>query len=370
MKANPRQQAEALHDTMARLYKAGFTLIPMGGDDGKKPLITGWKGRRLPFDAVIKRMQNARSQTYAVRLEGLLVVDIDTDNEATRAIFDSRFKPSTVQVGTARGAHHYYRHEGLVPKAIRGDGIAIDFKAGGSQYVLGPGSIRPDGTVYGPLDGALGFSVLPSFRDALPPASKPKVQVGERNTTLHKKAAEYAPFADDFDGLLADLVALRDIEFDDAASVSDDEILKVAQWAWRLRTENRLWSKRNSAVQINRLVLDCLLPVEYGTEAVALYSLIQSEHGHKPGKVFAVVPDALIAAGRIKMSRSALYRARRLLIDKHLIALVRKGFTRGDQHHPDLFRLQSPVIAASLREQGGGVYSLTYVTNVEHGEAA
>lgn len=368
--------AEPVQDIIIRLYQAGFTLIPMGGDDGKKPLISGWKGRRLPLDAILKRMINGRSQTYAVRLDGMLVVDLDTDNEETRALFASRFPASCVTVRTARGLHHYFRHEGIVPKAVRAEGIAIDFKSGSGQYVLGPGSIRPDGTVYQPVDGQLGATALPAFRDTLPPAGGPKkVPKGERNPALWRRAIEYAPLADDFDGLVGDLVALRDIEFDDAASVPDAEIDKVARWAWQLRLQGNLWSKRNSGVKINRLVLDYLLPRRDGADALALYNLIQSEHGHVPGKKFAIVPDAIIDAGRIGMPRMRVYRARKVLLDAKLLALVKQGQFTDGQRQPDQFRLQSPLVAAALRsqaegERGRGVSTLISISNVGHGEAA
>jgi Bifunctional DNA primase/polymerase, N-terminal len=132
-----------LDATMSRLFSSGFTLIPLGGADGKKPLIAGWNGRRLPLDACMKRMRAVNCRTYGIRLDGLIVVDCDTDNDATRALVAERFAASNVTVRTGRGRHHYFRHDGLIPKAIREDGVAIDFKAGNSAFVVGPGSIRP-----------------------------------------------------------------------------------------------------------------------------------------------------------------------------------------------------------------------------------
>ena len=146
------------------------------------------------------------------------------------------------------------------------------------------------------------------------PASGTAGFIGDRNGALHRKAVEYAPVADSLDGLIGDLAAMRDIEFDDAATVPDSKIIKVAEWAWKLRTENRLWAEsENSVVQINRLVLDMLLPLAKGADAYALYSVVIANHGHQPGKIFAIVPDGMISAGLLGIGRRQIYRARVLL---------------------------------------------------------
>jgi len=356
----------SLRETMEHLYAANFVLIPLGGPDGKKPLILGWKGRRIPLEACFRRMANANSQSYGIRLDGLLVVDIDTDNQETRDYFASRFQQSDVVVRTGRGAHHYYQSEGFVPKAVRLDDVSLDFKAGSAQFVVGPGSVRPDGWHYLPVRGMLGTSALPTFRDRVPLVAVNdggKVQRGERNGALWRRAVEYAPFADNFDGLLADLVALRDIEFDDAASVPDAEIQKVADWAWKLRLEGKLWAGRNSEMGINRLATDLLLPRADGADALALYVLLISNHGHQPGKIFAVVPDGIIAAGLLGMSRRQIYRARNVLVEVGLLAIVRKGRVK----QPNEYRLQSPRVAAALKaDQGGRVYPITFSTSEAH----
>jgi hypothetical protein len=49
------------------------------------------------------------------------------------------------------------------------------------------------------------------------------VPIGSRHPALVKKACEYGHCVDTFEELLADLMALRDLEFEEAGSVSDDE---------------------------------------------------------------------------------------------------------------------------------------------------
>ena len=96
-------------DTMRRLYEAGFSLIPLGRENGKKPLVSSWTGRRLPLVTVIKRMQEVGSATYGIRLNDLTVVDCDTDNAETRQLVRERFGATPVMVRTARGVHYYFK---------------------------------------------------------------------------------------------------------------------------------------------------------------------------------------------------------------------------------------------------------------------
>jgi hypothetical protein len=121
-------------------------------------------------------------------------------------------------------------------------------------------------------------------------------------------------------------------------------------------------------MKVNRSAMDQLLARSDGGGAALLYMLLLSNHGHHPGKVFAISADAMIAAGLIKMDRMQLYRARDVLLDECLLLQVRVGKGR----HPSLFRLASPMIAAALRErkdmdrEGGGRTSITLVSNERH----
>jgi hypothetical protein len=120
-------------------------------------------------------------------------------------------------------------------------------------------------------------------------------------------------------------------------------------------------------MKINRMAMDRLLVRPDGGDASLLYMLLLSNHGHHPGKVFAIAADAMIAAGIIKMERMQLYRARDVLLEECLLVQVRAGRGR----HASLFRLTSPMIAAALRERkekeiGGRKSSITLVSPVRH----
>lgn len=362
--ATLKTRPELLQGNIERLYRAGFALIPLGGPDGKKPLVANWIGKRLPLDVIVRRMANGNSRSYGVRLDGLLVVDQDTDNQQTREVFSRRFDPSSVMVKTSRGLHHYYENHGAVPKAIRDLNVAVDFKAGSRAFVLGPGSVRPDGTVYEAVAGDLAADQLPEFRDrgTVHSIRFRSAPTGSRHTHLIKKAVEYAPVVEDFDGLMADLLGLRDLECDDPDSIPDDEVTNIARWAWRHRLEGTLWSGRNSTVQINRMVLDWLLPRQDGPDALALYLLLLSNHGHQPGKTFAIVPDALLSSELMGKSRRQIYRARDTLLEIGLLRLVRRGRVK----EPNLYQLRSPLTAAGPLIQGGRVLAFTLSASEAH----
>ena len=186
---------------------------------------------------------------------------------------------------------------------------------------------------------------------------------GRRNSVLWKRAVEYASLVDNVEGLIADLAALRNIEFDDPATVPDSEVIKVATWAWKRRLAGSSWSGRNSEVKINRLVLNALLPLPCGFEAYSLYSLLLANHGHRPARPFAIVPDAMKSAGLLNIGRRQTYRARDLLLEHGLLAQVRHG---GGIGNPSLYRLQSPAIAFTSSGKGGRVYSITSSSLLPH----
>ncbi len=365
------QARENLRANIKALYNAGFTIIPLGGPDGKKPLVKGWDGRRrLPLSAVLNRLAANGSLSFGIRLDDLLVVDTDTDNLQTTKLIDERFGRSTVQVRTSRGLHQYFRCPAVgpiaIPRAIRDTDVAVDFKSGKNAYVVGPGSVRPAGTVYEQLIGDLATSELPAFIDraAGPDAPTHRVPNGSRNRALVRFARQQVAVVGSLDALVAELMDFRNLEVEDPASVFDDEVLEVANWAWNLRLEGKLWRGRNSEVRINRLALDLLLPRDGGDVAIALYLLLVSEHGHLPGKLFAIVPTAIIKAGRMSTSRNKLYKARDTLLEEHLLELVHRG--RGKKPH--MYRLRSAIVADALSSVGEGerVSTFTLLPDVGH----
>ena len=133
---------------MSALYEQGFSLVPLGaGDNGKSPLVRFSGRKRLPFNTVIQIMQKHQSCVYGLRLESLVVIDCDTDNQQTNEYVKRRFGESNYQVKTPRGRHHYFRGQTKCT-SIRHNDIVIDIKSGTGSYVVGSGSIRSDDAFY------------------------------------------------------------------------------------------------------------------------------------------------------------------------------------------------------------------------------
>jgi hypothetical protein len=103
---------------MTRLYNAGFSLIPLGGGDGKRSIVRFGSRRRLPLEVVVNRMLAGGTRTYGIRLGGLLVVDVDTDTPEARAYVEAHFGSSPVRTLTPRGFHLYFRHAGEKPNDV------------------------------------------------------------------------------------------------------------------------------------------------------------------------------------------------------------------------------------------------------------
>ena len=321
---------------IVRLSHAGFSLLPLGtGDDGKGPLL-GFKNiSKIPLKNVLGVMRGRSSQMYAVRLPGLLVIDIDTDTQQAHAFVEKYFGNSSVQVKTPRGLHHYYNlpHGIQAPKNIRMNDIAVDFKHGANSYVAGPYSVRSDGGEYLPIVGALGQTLLPAFTQKTPysgvqcntkpgPLAGGGIGTGRRNAFLTRKSIEFVQCVDSEADLLSELMAQRDYDCESPETISDGELIGIASWAWGLRTQNRIFEGRNSGVIIKRNIMDQLLCLPYGQNAFALHCILETSHGHIPGKRFRIDPIAMKRDGLISFGRDACFQARNLLIEQRLLRRV------------------------------------------------
>jgi hypothetical protein len=337
--------------------------MPLGGEDGRTPALRfkkddGTPAGRHPLTSVVNKLITIPSRNYAIRLNGLLVVDIDTDTPEACAYVERRFGASTVRVKTRRGVHHWFRFEGKPPAKVRLPGIAIDFKAGIQQLAAGPFAERKDGAQYLPLVGRLeSVAALPEFVDREPPVEPEqeihftptgKVAVSSRNTAIWRAAIEYAPCVDSLAALAADLRGHRDWHFEHPQSVSDDEVRRVAEWAWQKRLDNQIWSGRSSEVRFPRSVMDRLLRHKHGADAFLLYCLLRSEHGHIPGRIFPIVPEAMRKADLIDMSRNRLYRAIHVLVAEGLLV----NFGQDGLNRANCYQLTGMV---GSRLQGEGV---------------
>ena len=339
---------------ISRLYSAGFSLLPLGGPDGKKPIVEYRDRKRLPLSMLVDRMANAGSRTFGLRLKGLLVVDVDADTPQAREYVARQFGTSPARTRTGRG-FHYFRLAGVKPKQVRLPGISIDFKSGENEFVVGPQSERPDAVVYWPEGRLTALEGLPWFDDRDDNASEPepakcngRYPQGVRHQMLKRRAHQLALAADSFGDLFANLLAFREWEIENPADFSDARLEKLALWFWHKRENGELWSGRNSVVQIHRVALDELARRGEGL-GFLLYGILVSTHGHNLEALFAIVPDGLRTSGRLKAGRRQIYAAIDLLMELGLLhCRVRP---RGKRNH-FLYQLGDAMHTGG---KGGGV---------------
>lgn len=319
---------ERFRNELARLARAGFSVIPLGGGaDGKSPLVGTWSQPKISLRQVFGPLYRTGSQMYGIRLDKFVVVDCDEDSPELVAQLEARFGPSPVHVKTPRGRHLYYRALcGEKAPNLRAEGLPVDIKTGANAYVVGPLSTRLDGGCYVPTKGVLGENALPPLKQAPQPrkTASRSITVGDRHNALVKEAIEMVEYVDSVEELEANLIAVRDDLCEDASTMPDSEVASIADWAWRKRLDNMLFKGRNSVVSLNRLALDALRRWNNEADAIALYVLLQDMHGHRPGKLFALDFKGMKSAGLTSLSVPRLRAARRTLQTVGLLRLVGK----------------------------------------------
>lgn len=317
-------------DYMERLSRAGFSLLPLGGgEDGKSPRVK-FKGKsRLTLGQVLGPMRCSNSQCYGVRLEGLAVIDCDVDDVDLIEQLETRFGASSVHVKTPRGRHLYYRHDGAKLPDLRAEGLEVDIKSGQNSYVVGPGSVRPDGSRYILVKGDLVADELPMIKiaDAVRVATSQEAQQGlipegERNSALWREAIQMVELVDDVDELAANLRALRDNQCENPDTVTDSEIAQIASWAWKCRLEGKLYRGRDSSFPVDRAAVDALRGCRNASDAISLYIILLDLHGHRPGKTFALDGEGMKRAGLTDLSRDRFRAARQTLEQVGLLQIA------------------------------------------------
>ncbi len=319
---------EPLRAEMARLVKCGMPILPLGGGDGKSPALSNWSGPRPPLGQCLAIMSRAQSLAYGIRLDGLLVLDLDTDDPALVAQIEARFGPSPVHVRTPRGMHLYYAARAFVP-ALKAEGLPVDVKTGPHAYVVAPLSQRPDGGCYAYAKGALGVDRLPPLRAPKGPlvasvGVRVAVAVGERHNQLVKEARAMVEIVNDLPELVGNLLAYRDDALPEPETISESEVRGIANYFWKLRLEGRLSKGRDSEFGVHRLSIDALADAPNRSDAIAMFVTLVDLHGHTPGKRFPLVWKAMRESRRTDLPRSRFDAARRALLDRGLICLVGK----------------------------------------------
>ena len=304
-------------------------VMPLSGKDGKKPRVLRFKNRTIHHRETIRLLEADEISTYGIRLRGLTVIDIDDSAWEHVAEVESLLGNSNFIVETGRGYHLYYRGENRFKNPFT---FSVDIKSGWNSYVVGPYSVRPDGVVYEPIHGDFNDPPLtdcdePAFllrkprhmEHCLPPATKNgKVPVGHRHHHLCKQAFALADECIDSEELAFKLRWHADRACADPTSITLEEINGIASWSWGKERYGKRYSEEFSEVKISRLVIERLIALSGGSDALALYVLLASKHRHL-GNNFAIDFHGMKNGQLTDLGRDRFKRARAFLLELGLI---------------------------------------------------
>ena len=166
MSAAPTRTPNPL-DQALRLLALGFSVIPVKARD-KRPSIT-WKDyqtRRPTVDEVTGWFRGREDLNIAIitgAVSGIVVVDADSE-EAMKWM--ATHHPSPIRQRTAKGGHFLFAHPGHeVRNGAKLGGMALDVRGDGG-YIVAPGSIHPNGSVYQEEGDWTKVADLPIFESA------------------------------------------------------------------------------------------------------------------------------------------------------------------------------------------------------------
>ncbi len=132
-----------LHARATENARAGFRVFPLRPRD-KQPLLRGWQRSASTDPAVVESawLRTPNANIGIACGDGLVVVDADSDR-AEDALGELGL-PATTSVKTARGSHRYFQGEAGNRTGVL-DGVDV---RGGGGYVVGAGSLHPNGAGY------------------------------------------------------------------------------------------------------------------------------------------------------------------------------------------------------------------------------
>lgn len=334
-------------DAAQNLRQHGLVPIPVGGNDGKKPLVQ-WPKQAYGERAIASFINRHPAANVGVLcgLSGVTVVDID-DPVLLDAMLE-RFGETPLQTQTPRGGVHlWYRANGEA-NAQRLDGLAVDIRGIGG-YVVVPPSVRPSvpyaGESYRFLKG--GWEELPR----LPPLKAGSLrarlgrsvtaQEGARNNALFAALLKQAPACDDLESLI-DVAHTINADFNPL--LTEAEVLKTAISAWGYEQRGENWSGSEARAMITASEHELLQEHPY---ALSLLLKLHFSHGART-ESFAISAKAMKNANVMPGWGVQRYRqARDILLEKRFLACVFEGGQH--QHAPSLYEFRKPSGKALTR---------------------
>jgi len=329
----------------------GLALIPVGGEDGKNPLIR-WKNMRRPLGraALIKMAEQHGAENIGIVCgpSGLTVVDIDRADLLAAML--ERFGPTPLVIETPSGGIHlFYKGAGERCANLRSEGLPVDIKGIGG-FVVAPPSVRPNGR-----DAGKCYRIVKGSWDDLPrlttikpgslPAARPAPRVGvagdvlegTRNNTMLKLLLREVKGCDSPDQILD---AAHGMNQSFVPPMPDREVQRVAASAWDYEERGENWVGEESFVKVRRPEFGLL---SHDPDALVMLIFLRLSHEGIRDE-FAVSPKGIHKNGLLPgWGLHRIRGARDVLIREGFLNMIHEGGTkRGDAPQ---FRLATPAIA-------------------------
>jgi putative DNA primase/helicase len=133
------------------LYNRGWSIFPV--KPGSKQPAMQWerfqKQRATPEEVAAWAATDWNVGIVTGAISGLIVLDCDTPEAIDQA--EALGVAGALTLRTAKGRHFYFRHPGGIVHNRVKFYPGMDLRGDGG-FVVGPGSIHPDGTVYSDLE--------------------------------------------------------------------------------------------------------------------------------------------------------------------------------------------------------------------------
>jgi hypothetical protein len=302
----------------------------------KKPLVKGYLDLDLSDSQnLIARFPAAEAFGFAVGSRtGITILDIDSSDESNLSDALARHGRSKIIVRTGSGNFHvWYRHNGERRLIRPSSKVPLDIL--GAGYVVAPPS-RGTARSYEIIEGSLDdLHDLPVMQGLPATYTGPNIsefttepfRQGERNNKLFKHCMRAARHCDSYDALLD---VARTQNSDSLPPLADDEVLCIAQSAWRYteRGLNRFGRPGAffDAHEANHLICT-------DQDGFVLLGFLRANN--PPGAIF---PIANGLAKQFRWTTKRVAAARRRLLPKY-VYLVRGPNSR--MHRAALYRWSS-----------------------------
>jgi hypothetical protein len=307
-----------------QLRAHGLAVIPLGGDDGKKPMIR-WQNMKSPPTRLGKLVEkhggaNIGVLTGICKPHAYTVVDCDSIDLGDEAI--RRFGDTPLKVATARGIHLWFKNarEGCRQRV---DGMALDVRGIGGMVVVPPSVHRKSGIPYRFLEGDWRrLPYLPAIKPGALPALGAEAVVteggGDRRNRLFRDLMELAPTVESREAL-GELGEMLNKAL--PPPLSSAKVRHAVRNVWEIHANGQNYLALGSALVIPRPHMRAILQHEHNSDALLLYHVLRDAHWNR--STFVVVPEAMERANTIPGWSDRRYRiARDALIELGILEVI------------------------------------------------